>query len=225
MVVCGRNALIPPFIWCQLRIKKPPLHTVFYGGSIDITPKSVNTKCMVVDLPRPRGEHGQFIKVGRETNDETLVDVKVNNPLHKIVELLQDIKKQKAFSFTLKGSVGIMGVSAIVLGTGAFGGSRILCNKGSQTKIGVVRVLSVTQTAQDHPLRAKIGEIIGRSYKTETTKAVILMDANKETMNLVSKRKGFAEGFEGQEVMVTGQYNACMQELSVMGDGISLLGN
>jgi len=37
------------------------------------------------------------------------------------VELLQDIKKQKAFSFTLKGSLGIAGV-ALALGMfGIFG--------------------------------------------------------------------------------------------------------
>lgn len=178
---------------------------------------------MVVDLPRLRGNHGQFLKVEQETNDETLIDVKVSNPLHKIVLLLQDLKKQKAFSFTLKGSVGIVGVSVIVLGTGAFGGSRILCNKGTQTKIGVVRTLSVTQTAQDHPLQARIGEFLGRPYKTETTNAVVLIDADKNTINLVSKRKGFVEGFEGQEVTATGLYNACMQELDVMGDGMTLL--
>lgn len=171
-----------------------------------------------------RGSHGQFLKVAPETNDETLIDVKVNNPLHKIVELLQDLKKQKAFSFTLKGSVGIVGVSVIVLGTGVFGGSRILCNKGTQTKIGVIRTLSVTQVAVDHPLQARIGEFFGRPYKTETTNMVILIDANKQTINLVSKRKGFVEGFEGQEVMATGQYNTCSQELDVTGDGVALLG-
>ena len=58
---------------------------------------------MVVDLPRLRGAHGQFIKVTQETNDETLIDVKVNNPLHKIVLLLQDIKKQKGLRRALRG--------------------------------------------------------------------------------------------------------------------------
>ncbi len=199
------------------------------GGGI-INTKSMEGATVQKETPHQeaasklgRDKFGHFLKVEQETNDETLIDVRVNNPLHKIVELLQDLKKQKAFSFSFKGSVGIVGVSVIVLGTGVFGGNRILCNKGMQTKIGVVKMLAITQTAQDHPLRARLGEVFGRPYKTETTNAVILMAADKDTVTLVSKKKGFVEGFEGREAMATEQYNACTQELAVMGDGVALL--
>ena len=56
------------------------------------------------------------------SNDQTLVDIHVNNPLHKIVELLQDIKTQKAFSFTLKGSVGLAGIAVAFAVVGIFVG-------------------------------------------------------------------------------------------------------
>ncbi len=53
----------------------------------------------------------------KESSDD-LIDVHVGNPLRRVIELLQDIKKQKAFSFTLKGSLGIAGVA---LALGLFG--------------------------------------------------------------------------------------------------------
>jgi len=45
--------------------------------------------------------------LSKTEDQDTLIDVHVSNPLKRIVELLQDIKKQKAFSFTLKGSLGL----------------------------------------------------------------------------------------------------------------------
>jgi len=167
-----------------------------------------------------RNKYGQFVKVDPGTSDETLIDVKVNNPLHKIVELLQDLKRQKAFSFTLKGSVGIVGVSVLIVGTGMFGGSKLVCNKGLQTKIGVVRTLSITQTAQDHPLRARLAELVGSSYTPAVISAVILVDDSKNTIILAAKNPEVVQPFEGQEVLATGQFNGCTQELEVISNGI-----
>src|SRR3990167_4871923 len=67
--------------------------------------------------PKPQGALDKFFgeHVGYHRNQDDLLDVRVGNPLRKIVELLEDIKRQKAFSFTLKGSLGIAGV-ALALG-------------------------------------------------------------------------------------------------------------
>lgn len=87
----------------------------------------------------------EFLKdetsIHKSQHDE-LIDIHVGNPLRKITELLEDIKRQKAFSFTLKGSLGVAGI-AVVIGTfGIFGGTKAFCSKGIQTKIGIVRTLS-----------------------------------------------------------------------------------
>ena len=78
-------------------------------------------------------------------NDDDLLDVHIGNPLHKIVLLLQDIKKQKAFSFTLKGSIGIAGVVLVFSFLGVLGAGNILCAKGTQTQIGTLKVLNIKQ--------------------------------------------------------------------------------
>src|SRR3989344_7304729 len=78
-------------------------------------------------------------------NKDNLLDVHIGNPLRRIAELLEEIKRQKAFSFTLKGSLGIAGV-ALALGVfGVLGSGRILCDKGIQTQIGTIKILSVQE--------------------------------------------------------------------------------
>src|SRR3989304_9340450 len=78
-------------------------------------------------------------------NKDDLLDVHIGNPLRRITELLEEIKRQKAFSFTLKGSLGIAGV-ALALGVfGVFGGGKILCEKGVQSYIGTVKTLNVME--------------------------------------------------------------------------------
>jgi len=44
-----------------------------------------------------------------DKSQDDLLDVHVANPLRRIAQLLEDIKRQKAFSFTLKGSLGLAG--------------------------------------------------------------------------------------------------------------------
>src|SRR6185437_3893622 len=61
------------------------------------------------------------VTTAKTTDDSTLIDVHVGNPLRKITTLLEEIKKQKAFSFDIKGSLGIAGVVIVVAGLGVFG--------------------------------------------------------------------------------------------------------
>ncbi|MDO8658298.1 MAG: hypothetical protein Q7K55_06155 [Candidatus Levybacteria bacterium] len=81
--------------------------------------------------------------IGKTEDKDTLIDVHVNNPLKRIVELLQDIKKQKVFSFSVKGSLGIAGIALVLTGIGIFGGTEAFCSKGAQSHIGTIKALQV----------------------------------------------------------------------------------
>jgi len=97
---------------------------------------------------KPRNQEGQFLKstnfisslvsknttIEKTADENTLLDIHVGNPLQKIVGLLQDIKKQKAFSFSMKGSIGLVGVAVILATAGIFGSNKMLCDKGYSPK-------------------------------------------------------------------------------------------
>lgn len=151
---------------------------------------------------------------------ETLIDVHVNNPLHKIVELLQDIKKQKAFSFTLRGSIGIVGVGVLVVGSGIFGWNAVLCNKGKQSRIGTVRILNLEQIENTESLTYKIKNILGTSPVNSPERITVLIDANDKVTRLTSETGSMFIRFGGYKVIATGEYNSCKEELKVVKNGM-----
>jgi len=158
------------------------------------------------------------------SNDQTLVDIHVNNPLHKIVELLQDIKTQKAFSFTLKGSVGLAGIAVAFAVVGVFGSNKILCDKGVQSVAGTVRILQVGEpSSQSQPLLNRIKALLGiATLSKETGSKRVILITNSNTIHLVFSRQSDAAAYANLSVIATGQYNTCNQELTVAAGGLEL---
>ena len=82
------------------------------------------------------------VSVDHKVTQDALLDVHIGNPLRRITQLLEEIKRQKAFSFTLKGSLGIMGVA---LALSVFG-------------FLVVPKSSVTKARRRYPARSNLSQ-------------------------------------------------------------------
>lgn len=158
-------------------------------------------------------EHVSVSRTPSPAKSDDLVDVHVGNPLAKITSLLEEIKRQKAFSFTLKGSLGIAGV-ALALGVfGVFGGNQLLCSHGTQTEIGSVRTLQFGQSPKSTvPL---IGSFIDKVSPQPGRKRVVLVKGGENAIDLPYSRNVDLSRFEGQKVTATGDYNSCSQTLSI----------
>ncbi len=192
---------------------------------------------------QPRDEHGHFtakktqaddnshhtgtkektehITVGKTSDDDTLINVHVGNPLRKITELLEDIKKQKAFSFTLKGSIGLMGVILTMSLIGVFGTTYALCDKGVQTHIGRVKVLKVADAEADTFIQKIVGiaTYIGNLFTTPVDSRpryrYILETDDKKTIHLDRGRDVTLSTFKDLYVYATGRYDSCSANLKV----------
>ena len=151
-----------------------------------------------------------------KSNGDELIDVHIGNPLRKITELLQEIKRQKAFSFTLKGSLGVMGV-VLVAGTfGILGGSKALCDKGTQTKIGTIKTLSF----QEEEAVSILNDIpvLNMLFKKPTVNRTILISPTNETIHLVLKNKTSPPSSYQLSTLsyyTTGNFDSCSQTLTV----------
>jgi len=181
----------------------------------------------------PRDAKGHFIKVpdpkegknvlekflishtGNYKNEDDLLDIHVGNPLRRVVDLLQDIKKQKAFSFTLKGSLGIAGV-VLVLGVfGIFGGGKLLCDKGTQTQMGTIKVLQAKELySKPVPVLSYVLDLIAPPVK-QIKNRMVLVKGNEIITYLP-----FVEGvdltkFESMPVFATGNYDICAESLTI----------
>jgi hypothetical protein len=159
------------------------------------------------------------VAVGHNADDDTLLDIKIGNPLRKIAQLLEDIKKQKAFSFTLKGSLGVAGIVMVLTTFGIFGGTQAFCNKGTQTHTGAIRQLQITDT----PDRSYIVEramvvwdaITGNDFTRRHRQRIILVKNPENIMTVKERVDGLAlTRFEGR-VLLTGDYDSCSHTITV----------
>ena len=180
---------------------------------------------------KTRDEEGHFIENIKKSAKETLshleknvdynkkqddlLNVHVGNPLKRVTDLLEDIKRQKAFAFTLKGSLGLAGVAIALSVFGIFGGSKMLCDKGTQTEVGIIRILNV-QEAEDSnvPILGFIIDSIKETLGTQTLhNRVILQPGSGSTINLPHSGKLSVQGFKDREVFVTGKFDECSRVL------------
>lgn len=147
-----------------------------------------------------------------KTSDEnTLLNVHVGNPLRKIVSLLEDIKKQKAFSFTLKGSLGIMGVFLALSVFGIFGGGQILCDKGVQSYIGTVKELAYPEEFEIPVLEIPIiSQILPK--QTVITNRALLIASDNTAIHLLHPSFSLVP-YLNFPVVATGDYNSCSKTL------------
>lgn len=188
----------------------------------------------VVAEHKPRDEEGHFVhtagpepvegsknpinkffseNVHYSKSKDDLLDVHVGNPLHKVIQLLQDIKNQKAFSFTLKGSLGIAGV-ALALGLfGIFGAGNLLCDKGVQKEIGIIKVLNVQeQESASIPLLSGILDYFSPRAKHNS---IVLIKLDQTVISLPYSSKVDLTKFFNYPVIATGKYNSCSQTLTI----------
>lgn len=153
---------------------------------------------------------------------DDLLDIHIGNPLRKITQLLEQIKKEKAFSFTLKGSLGAMGVVLVIGSFGIFGGEKLLCNKGVQSHIGIIRVLNTQDLeASTVPFFGGfIDYLKGITGTGETHHRILLMQAEKNIALPYSDEINVAT-YAGQLVIATGDYDSCSEILKIpTGDAI-----
>jgi hypothetical protein len=176
---------------------------------------------------KPRDEHGHFIKDAVEAvkeateithnskDDSKMFKVEVNDPSTKWYRLLQQIKEQKAFAFTLKGSLGLAGVVVALSVFGLFGGSKILCDKGTQTEIGLIKILAAKDTESSNiPIFGFIVNLANKLYGNETLhNRVILKTSTNSTISLPYTSKINFESYRNKEVFVTGSLDSCSRVL------------
>lgn len=148
-----------------------------------------------------------------KSNGDELVDIHVGNPLKKIQDLLEDIKRQKAFSFNIKGSLGVAGI-ALVLGTfGIFGGTKAFCSRGVQTKIGAIKTLSYQQVSKER-FWEKI-PFVSDFMPKSTSERVILIEQDSKTTRLVYNKKALQNIAQNTIYIATGEFDACSNELKL----------
>lgn len=161
-------------------------------------------------------EHTHYSK-----SQDDLIDLHIGNPLRRIALLLEDIKRQKAFNFTVKGSLGIMGVILTLSIFGIFGGGQILCDRGTQVEIGTVRQLQITQEDPSSGIPV-LSQILDYFRPKQMRPKFVLIKNDETVIQLPYSNKVDFAGFTNpvfpqisEKVIATGNYNSCSQTLTI----------
>lgn len=165
---------------------------------------------------QPHGEHGHFAPkshtpapppasdhtnpvisflrkesdVSTTHDDKTLLDVHIGNPLRRISDILEEIKRQKAFTFDIKGSLGAAGIVLVLTTFGIFGGTKAFCLKGEQFHIGRLTILNLPVEPPNNSLVAKLDRVWqaakGQELPSEkVTKRFLLIEQNQTIYSLI----------------------------------------
>ena len=148
-----------------------------------------------------------------KAKDDELIDIHIGNPLRRITELLEQIKKQKAFSFTLKGSLGIMGIALVVGTFGFLGGTKALCDKGTMTKLGTVRELSFKENSE----RTLLYYIpfLDKLFPDRKVARKILIGEDNRIYHILFKQDTTPYPLPTTTYLLTGSYDSCSETLTV----------
>ncbi len=163
--------------------------------------------------PLHKIEHLLAQDVHYSKKQDDLLDLHVGNPLRKITQLLEDIKKQKAFSFSIKGSLGIMGV-VLVAGTfGVLGVNNVLCDKGMQTDKGTLEVLNIKENSD--PSFLDYIPVLSSFITHPQSSRIILTDIDNKVIHVVTRNGVNLSMFLGVPVTISGNYDSCSQKMTV----------
>lgn len=160
-------------------------------------------------------------EVSKTTDDNTLINIHIGDPLRRINSLLEDIKNQKAFSFNIKGSLGLAGIFVILTTFGIFGGSRVLCGKGEQSHIGKVMQLNLPQQPQSPSLIQRAQNIweaiFGKTVQKQPTaqNRLVLVENDKTVFHVLGSVPAGVLEVSTAPVILTGDIDSCAQTITV----------
>lgn len=189
-----------------------------------------------VAVKRPRDENGHFIKSGilnvsenKTANDETLVDLKVTNPLRRITHILEQIRRRQSTVVDFKFTIPLIALPLFMLlafSLGKAGG--IACGDNVQTKLGLLYTLRTTSANHATGLFANTKQTIATNLpflapllgqvEQPLTNRQILIQRDNTALTIENPHKVELTAYHTRQVFVTGKVNTCEQTIEVNDD-------
>lgn len=162
------------------------------------------------------------IKVENTSDPDTLVDVHVGNPISPVKKIWEEIKKQKAFSFSIKGSLGLAGIIIAISAFSIFGGTKIMCLAGQQSHIGVLMQLNIKEGQDSLTIVDRIVNLWNRLTGQPVKKSkrpgyiVVLVQEDKSVLQIKGE---IPENLltSASTVIITGDMDSCSRTITLKG--------
>ncbi len=180
---------------------------------------SAQSKHQEVAKTQVRDGLGKFIKTEASSQSDHLVDVKIHNPLKKIEQLIDDIRRRQTTQFAFKANIPLIALPAalaLLFGLGGFQLGKIaapVCLTRTVTRLGTLHVLTIL--VPDEPTwLERLTPWLGSPKRREAQTAALL-EEKSETSTVKPAAGVSLVDFNGQRVAVTGTLNPCTEILSL----------
>lgn len=164
-----------------------------------------------------------FVSAGETTDPGTLIDIKIGNPLKRIYEVLQEIKKHQSTTFSMRFTIPLIALPIVLFAAFQLGRGQSICKQTTVSKVGMIKnmVVDVPESSTSKPL---IGSLLKWTpWAQSTSKYVaenrtILVDQKGEITTILLPEKISLESFSNSNVIVTGLYSSCTNVMTVVSD-------
>ncbi len=179
----------------------------------------------------PQDEHGHFIRKDPQVSgllrasatddDETLINVKVNNPLHKIMELLQSIKNHQSTTVSLRFTIPLIALPIVLLAAFQLGRVQTTCSPVFTSQVGTLQIISLQVPRTDSAWYTPFTNLLPGNFAPQKTKGftgedrAILLSREGTTLSLLPAVGVSLTAFNHQSVIVSGEYSACNKALTI----------
>lgn len=188
-----------------------------------------------------RGEHGQFvskdqpkkshkitgagdliskfIKTEKGEDEETLVDLKITNPLHRITQILQDIKNHQSTTFSFRFTIPLIALPVFLLIAFQLGRSQTECSKIFSSKIGIIKNIQVLVPKNETDLIANLFSAIPfipqKSKELVQEERALLINSQNEPFTIIRTKPMDLTEFENQTVVLSGTIANCTHTITL----------
>ena len=152
------------------------------------------------------------------SDDETMLDVKVSNPLHRITQLLQDIKNKQSTTVSMKFTIPLIALPIVLFLVFQLGRAQTACSPIFTTKTGTLKILTVQIPTKKTGIIASLFSLFPRlpqltqppqpSELSQTTQTILLTDTS-DTIAILHSPIPELNNFQNQQVLISGTYAAC----------------
>ncbi len=156
-----------------------------------------------------------LIKAKETEDDSTLIDIKVTNPLKRIYELLQDIKKHQSTTFSLRFTIPLIALPIFLFAAFQLGRGSYVCTQDFTSKKGVIKLTKVDIPTRQDGFLNKLWSNVGAPAISSTssgyvTEERVLLDSQMgDIVQVLSTKAIDMQQYKDQTVIISGIYSTC----------------
>ncbi len=158
----------------------------------------------------------KLFKAEETQDDEALVNVKVHNPLVKIVRILEEIKSKQATTFSMKFTIPLLALPIFFFLAFQLGRADVTCQKYHTSIIGQIKNIVVVSEENPNIFIGILKHIpyLGITPKEITQVQPLIMKGN-EAIVIINNSKKDLNFLDGRNVILTGKYSSCQKIITL----------